>query len=90
LEKFLLSHVARFGTPRSWLTKEGEQEAEKDEDEREGAGHLGSLPTARGSVKRPGHLDGFTALHNNSRMNDACVAKVTILVNLVRSVGAAG
>ena len=39
---------------------------------------------------RQSHLDEFTALHNNSRMNDARVAKVTILVNLVRSVGAAG
>jgi hypothetical protein len=41
VETVLLSHVARFGTPRfPWLTnKAGKQEAKNDDDKRECAEH---------------------------------------------------
>jgi hypothetical protein len=47
VETVVLSHIAQFGTPRiSWLTKKaGKQEANNDDEEREGAEHLERLPT---------------------------------------------
>jgi len=84
--------------------KDGKQEAEEDEREREQHGipdrcGYGPGPNARAfnSLTRDEHgcqggrpLDLFTCVHNNPAMNAAPLLPVTVILNLAGSTGATG